>query len=314
MAEYRNALKDLKVVIVDEMSLLSCDLLYELHLRLCQIFQSEDPFANKTIILVGDLLQLKPVMADYIFDKPEDPHKASYYEVAQLWNQFEVFQLKHNHRQGEGNAWANTLNEIRKGIVTEDTMKLLESRVVSENHDEYETCHVMYRNLDVSDHNDKMLNLLKNTDLVEISAIETNPKGFTSFTTPYGTIGDSQFMRVLRLKIGARVVVIININTPDGLVNGAMGTVIGFERNMKHQVECIMVAFDSSDCGEIQRAKYPKISSKYKGSKGTPIFPYELEYQIGKKKNSRPSPKAKVLQFPLRLAWASTAHKMQVSC
>ena len=83
------------------MSLIKADMLYQVHRRLVEIFQSEDLFANKTVILVGDLLQLKPVQGSYIFEIPHDDHFASYYQARQIWKQFQVFELTHNHRQGK---------------------------------------------------------------------------------------------------------------------------------------------------------------------------------------------------------------------
>ena len=61
-AEYRNNLQNLELIIIDEMSLLTSDYLYRIHKRLHEIFQIEDPFANKSIVLVGDLLQLPPIV------------------------------------------------------------------------------------------------------------------------------------------------------------------------------------------------------------------------------------------------------------
>ena len=58
MAKFRHQLANLKLIIIDEMSLMDSDKLYKLHLRLCEIFQSDDLFANVGILLVGDLLQV----------------------------------------------------------------------------------------------------------------------------------------------------------------------------------------------------------------------------------------------------------------
>ena len=47
--------------------------------------------------------------------------------------------------------------------------------------------------------------------------------------TPHGTIENTNFLQELNLKVGSRIMIIYNVNIPDGLVNGQMGTVIGFE-------------------------------------------------------------------------------------
>ena len=38
LAEFRNALADLKLIIIDEISLVKSDMLYQIHRRLCEIF------------------------------------------------------------------------------------------------------------------------------------------------------------------------------------------------------------------------------------------------------------------------------------
>ena len=58
----RNHLSDLKVIIIDKISMVSSELLSYVHLHLNEIFGSvnNDPFAGITVIVVGDLLQLPP--------------------------------------------------------------------------------------------------------------------------------------------------------------------------------------------------------------------------------------------------------------
>ena len=58
LAQLRYLLSELKVIIIDEVSLLGSDLFYRIHRRVCVIFQSKMPFANLIVILVGDLLQV----------------------------------------------------------------------------------------------------------------------------------------------------------------------------------------------------------------------------------------------------------------
>ena len=60
LAQYRTNLADLKLVIVDEMSMVDSDKLYKIHRRLCEVLQYDitELFANVGIVLVGDLLQV----------------------------------------------------------------------------------------------------------------------------------------------------------------------------------------------------------------------------------------------------------------
>jgi hypothetical protein len=59
------------------MSMVKSDQLYQIHDRLNTIFQSTLPFSGKNVVIVGDLLQLEPVMGNAIFDKPQLKKKTS---------------------------------------------------------------------------------------------------------------------------------------------------------------------------------------------------------------------------------------------
>ena len=58
LAELRFHLSELKVVIIDEVSLLNCDMLYRVHMRMSEIFQSKAPFGGRIVLLVGDIMQV----------------------------------------------------------------------------------------------------------------------------------------------------------------------------------------------------------------------------------------------------------------
>ena len=152
-----------------------------------------------------------------------------------------------------------------------------------------------------------MLNLVVGQEFMSIATVQ-GPKGY-KYKVTNGGIETTNFREKLRLKVGSRVSLIINLNVIDDLVNGALGTVVGIESNHQNEMEAIIVKFDQDKTGRAQRQKYPKLSAKYTNSNGTPILKYNLEYLIRKGNAAR----AKVSQFPICLAWAFTAHKTQVS-
>merc|ERR1712105_51708 len=51
------------IVVVDEFSMVSSDNLYNLHKRLQHIFMSQEFFGGRSVLLVGDIMQLGPVRA-----------------------------------------------------------------------------------------------------------------------------------------------------------------------------------------------------------------------------------------------------------
>ena len=66
-------LQNLQVIIIDEYSMIKADMLYQLDLRLKELKQREDlPFGGVDVFLFGDILQLRPVRARYVFEEPQN--------------------------------------------------------------------------------------------------------------------------------------------------------------------------------------------------------------------------------------------------
>ena len=309
----RTNLKNLALIIIDEMSLVGSDMLYRIHMRLMDVFGTPVtvPFGGINVVLVGDLLQLPPVKSSYIFSTPNLAQFEGLASAKPLWKEFKPMILKKNHRQGEDKVWADVLNDFRKGIVTDDGEKILRSRVTSEPMLDKTAMHIFYYREHVKNHNETLLNSLPN-EIIEVEAVQAKPKGCKSLLNPKkGTIGQTSFFEKLQFKIGARCSMVFNINLMDDLYNGACGTIIGVELK-RGQVDCIIVQFDDAKCGREQRLKYPYYSELYKERNGTPIFRYKLEHQLSKTAGWRGAAKAELLQFPLRVNYAQTSHKMQV--
>ena len=312
LAALREHLSELKLIIVDEISLVSADTIYTIHMRLKEVFNTlvTDRFANLNVILVGDLLQLPPVLGTFCFNTPKNLKFQANKDTLDLWNSFEPMILKHNHRQGDEKEWAEALNEFRIGVVSEKGKALLKERQTTQEFLEEDTMHIFYLNRDVKDLNEKMLNSIQ-SKLYTIEAVQVYPQGCKPKTDPKkGTIGTTQFLEKLQIKVGARVTMIHNVNTIDDLCNGTYGEVIAIEAQ-GDKVQCIVVKFDDDISGYAQRQKYHQISDKYKDQNGTPIFRYRHEHDFVSTKGYGRTVKAELLQFPLSLAYGQTAHRMQ---
>ena len=99
----RKYLENVELVIVDEMSLVSSDNLYNLHKRLQEIFATDEEFfGGRALLLVGDILQLPPIKAGPIFSKPRNIASQAMYESEELnlWQNCESVLLETNFRQG----------------------------------------------------------------------------------------------------------------------------------------------------------------------------------------------------------------------
>ena len=65
----KTELQDLKMVIIDEVSMVSSLNLAYIHMRLNDIFESDDWFGGKNVLFVGEILQLPPVNGNPVFEK-----------------------------------------------------------------------------------------------------------------------------------------------------------------------------------------------------------------------------------------------------
>ena len=68
----RELLSNLTMLIIDEMSMVKSDQLYQIHMRLQEIKQNKRDFGGVSILLFGDLMQLPPPRAAQIFQATLD--------------------------------------------------------------------------------------------------------------------------------------------------------------------------------------------------------------------------------------------------
>ena len=249
----RNRFKNVQVLIIDEFSMVKSDQLYQIHQRLCEIKQSLLPFAGLSVILFGDLMQLKPIRGSYIFEMPKNEKYRQIYDILPLWKMFDTVELEENHRQGDDKQYANLLNRLRfktknEKLLPED-LKLLNSRVRPCGNEE-EIIKIFGKNQSVNTENAKELAEVKGP-LFTIAAIHV-PKRKSIKINFDGTIEDTAFLDQLQLKEGARVILIHNINTSDGLTNGAQGTLINILSSLG-KVRYLLIKFDNLNIGKCQR-------------------------------------------------------------
>ena len=177
----RKQLENVELVIVDEFSMVSADNLYNLHFRLQKIFDSEELFGGRSIMLVGDIMQLPPVKGVPIYAEPTKSVAGQSMfncDELNLWKNCESILLERNFRQGEG-AWLQMLNRLRIGEPTEQDIKTLEDRpstlLSKEQYDK--AIHLFYTNLEVHKHNVDILNAIEE-ELEEIVARLFEPQGY----------------------------------------------------------------------------------------------------------------------------------------
>ena len=145
--EKRNLLQNIKVVIIDEYSMIPSDMLYQLDLRLKEVKQiTNSPFGGVSVFLLGDILQLRPVLGRFMCEIPKSESYHLSHLADPLWEKFGVVMLINHHRQGEDRVYADVLNRIREDKLIDDDLEMLETRIRPNNHSDipenalYVTC------------------------------------------------------------------------------------------------------------------------------------------------------------------------------
>ena len=214
--------KEIKWIIIDEISMISYEVLRQINIRTQQIKECEENFGGLNVILMGDLLQLKPVFGHWIYDQPE-----ILIHETNLWKLFVMTQLQQNQRQISDKVYGDLCARIRIGAQTSSDIDLLNSRLLVnlKNKEEFNNVlYIMARKIDVNTHNLEMCNLLKKTSKTyKINAVDTYADG------PHASkIADKKYVfnkeekcgglvESLEIAVGSRIMLRRNMDTSLGL-------------------------------------------------------------------------------------------------
>ena len=263
------------------------------------------------------MMQLRPVLAKYIFEQPASPKLEVPFLADSLWHKFDVMLLVENHRQNEDKDYAELLNRVRVGKTTEEDKAILQTRVREDGHSELpkDCLRVMLINAEVNAFNEKRLAEVTGDEyVIDAIALSKTQKQLRPKVDNTGAIKGTQLQRTLRLKIGAKVMLTTNVNVSDFLTNGTFGKVVDFEEKTQQdgnkKVATVIVEFVREKCGRELRKSRPELQKKYEGRVVTPIGLYEQDFNLSGKRTAG-SVTGTAIQFPLKLAFAATSHKVQ---
>ena len=126
-AELRNKYSEVELVIIDEISMVSSKLFYQIHKRLNEIFSpaQDVPFGGKSVLVCGDLCQLPPVRAKPVFTFNDTETMEGFISI-DLWRKFRLAELDEVMCQDD-EMFVNMLNKIKVGQFdqnAEDVIKL----------------------------------------------------------------------------------------------------------------------------------------------------------------------------------------------
>jgi ATP-dependent DNA helicase PIF1 len=275
-----------QVLIIDEISMLDAEYFDKLNQLGRALRKSSKPFGGVQLILTGDLLQLPPV-------NDGNDRKKRIFE-ADCWKDCikEYIVLYQVFRQ-EDIEFAEVLTYIRLGAVNDDIIAYIEKLSEEKQYDSESGPVNLYATRARADRFNRE-NLDKLEGDIKIYSSFDKYKSKSSGTNALNTC---PAVASLELKINAQVMLIKNINRY--LVNGTVGTVIGFTEVFSDssitvnnfQVESLpIVRFDLAD-GRL----FTRVVGRETWSQTLPT---------GEEIASR-------RQIPLILAWAVTIHKSQ---
>ncbi len=204
-----------KVLIIDEVSMLSPNML-DMVERVCRAFKRNDkPFGGLQVVLSGDFFQLPPIV--------RGSRKVIFANESNAWGKMNirVCYLNEQFRQNDS-ILSGVLNEVRAGSVSEETMNILRSRYNKTLDGDIVPTRLYTHNMDVDALNDTELEKLSGDSVV--FDMESSGRGNLVETLKKSVLAPS----VLRLKKGALVMFVKN-NFEAGYVNGTLGTVVDFD-------------------------------------------------------------------------------------
>ena len=309
----KNQFKNLEMILLDEVSMVKSDMMFQLDLRLQEIKEKIGvPFGGVAIFTFGDMLQLRPVLGRYVFEPPKNNSYLATYKLQSRWKMFKIINLEKNHRQGKFKDFADMLNRIRVGQHTEEDIKKLEERIRPRGHQDLQSASlfIVCTKKECGKIN---MNYLENFEGDEIMIKARHFLATRKKFNPYicrkeGTIGNTQFMDKLSLKNGCKVILIHNIDTSDGLTNGQLGVLKCLIKNDNGQVVKLIIEFENKNAGAKNRKNNSHLLSRFPN--GTVIEKAAVSYQLTKK-STKNSGSPTLIQFPIKLAQAITAHKIQ---
>jgi len=279
-------LRELELVIIDEISMVRADVIDFID-KILRVYSQNmrEPFGGKQLLLVGDIFQLEPVVKEDDRQLLQPFYPSSFFFDAKVFRLVQpvAIELKTIYRQTDP-TFIHLLDNIRTSQVTDTDLKLLNSRVCSEEKPTETNTHL---SITLSTHRDTV-DYINTRKLNELDGEAEVFKGTVEGEFPESNLPTP---KELQLKAGAQVLFVRN-DVEHRWVNGTLGTVIGFDEEEHDRI--FVVTEDGREL-DVERAIWSNIRYTF-NDKEKKIEEQEL---------------GTYTQFPLRMAWAITVHKSQ---
>ncbi|CAJ1966117.1 unnamed protein product [Cylindrotheca closterium] len=320
--EKRQAWRELKIMVMEEISMIAGEFLDRLDSVVRQIRGVDAPFGGIQVLICGDFLQLPPIaesienmakMREFVNDPGTVHGNRGFAFQSYFWKEanLETIHLTEVFRQ-DNPQFVNVLSRIRRGLVGEPAKSFLAqcARPLTLPSKDIEPTRLYSKNVDVNRENMSELVRLDG-DTHQFKAIDHVIAA--SFAKPGAEekLWNSEFFRqtvaedLLRLKVGAQVMLIKNdtLNRRT-LVNGSRGVVVEFTNEQPEPPFNIPISIPKSNSDQARKEGiYPKV--KFQNGETRILGMAEFTSRIvGVGQCIR-------IAVPLKLAWAITVHKSQ---
>ena len=310
---FRIKYRHLKVVIIDEISMVGNITLSFIDTRLQQLTGTKAAFGGLSVIAVGDLYQLKPVK-DFLICL--DLKEGASSLARNLWKElFTMYELVDIMRQKDDLDFAHLLNRLRLNEMTEEDKEKLQTRIVDRDSDDYpkDALHLFAENKFVDEHNNNILSQMPGEKVVipsHDSVVSANIPAkecqnlINKLSDDYTKTG--RLMKSLTLVVGMIVAHTANVDVEDGLTNGATGVVkyIDYRMEETNRPSIVWVLFDDPRIGRTAREKYRKLYNRNIDREWTPVFDVQRTFIVNYKTYQR-------IQFPLTPASGKSVWKAE---
>ena len=274
-------IRNLQLLIIDEVSMVRADLMDHIDVELRRIRRNSKPFGGVQLLMIGDLQQLPPIAHGGEDDLLRQYYKTLYFfsSTALKSMKYSCIELKTVYRQTDGH-FINILNHARECTLTNQDISDLNTRYIPDFSPRPEDGYIR-----LMTHN-RQVDYINAT---EMAKLDSHPFTFEAAVT--GTFPEESYPTAnsLTLKKGAQVMFIKN-DPERRFINGTLGEVRSIDKN------CIAVRLaESGKTIEVEPMEWQNI--RYQFDEETKEISSK---QIGRFK-----------QYPLKAAWAITVHKSQ---
>lgn len=283
-ANRRRVLRELELLVIDEISMVRADVLDAIDTVLRSVrYRHNEPFGGVQMIFIGDMYQLSPVAQQEEWNMLSRFYKGVYFFNSQVFQEkpFVHIEFEKIFRQKDIH-FIKLLNEIRNNQLSRASFELLEQRYNPLFTPPKDDTYVI-----LTTHNYKADRINRE----ELDGIDKPSRYFKAQIKGDFSERNYPVDENLELKVGAKVMFIKNdTENPRRFYNGKIGVVTAFEEDTIF-VKC------PEDEAEIEVSPMFWENIRYQADEATLEVSQEI---IGS-----------FTQFPLRLAWAITIHKSQ---